>query len=139
MSDVAADVDGEVHVGPHRLRFERPDILHLRFRDAVEPEHVDRFFSLAASLSLDRPIYLLRDVRSGGSLGPKTRLRIIQSADPRRVAAIVSYGASFQVRVVSTMLLNAMRVFKRSAPQFAFFDTETEARAWIEAHRQSAS
>lgn len=123
--------------GPHRFRFEPPDVLFMYFNGPVEVGHFHEFYSTAMKLSSNGRIYIVRDTRNGGLLGAKTRSAVIKTVDPQRVIAIISYGSSFQLRVIVTMLTKAMRTFKRSAPLAVFVDTEEEARTWIAAHRSN--
>lgn len=126
-------------IGPHRLRFEPPDVLYMYFEGSVDVAHFHEFYALATTLIPQNPIYIVRDTHGGGLLNAKTRSAVINTVDPTRVAAIISYGSSFQLRVIVTMLLKAMRTFKRSAPQAIFVDSEEEARAWIAANRPIAT
>jgi len=138
MTEIAPDAAGYYHLGPHRFRFEAPDAFHIHFHGNLEPEHFEQFYAIANRLVPDRPFYLVRDEFGTGTINAKTRARIIEIVDPRRIAAIVSYGASFQRRVIVGMLIRALRTFKRHAPEAAFVETESEARAWVEAHRMRA-
>jgi hypothetical protein len=135
MSEIVPDANGDYHLGPHRFRFDVPDVLHMHFNGNVEPQHFEQFYATALRLVPDRPMYIMRDTRHGGLLNAQTRARVVKVVDPGRIVAIVSYGASFQQRVIVTMLTKALRAFKRTAPIIAFVDSETEARAWIVAHR----
>jgi hypothetical protein len=135
MVELIPDADGYYHIQRHRFRLEEPDVLHMHFSGNIELEQFDQFFDTSMRLIPDRPIYFLRDVHEGGMLDSKTRSRIIKTVDPRRIAAIVSYGGSFQLKVIVTMLIKALRIFKHSAPDVAFVDTETQARTWIDTHR----
>ena len=138
MTIAEPDLDGFYHIGRHRMRFEPPDIVQMFTSGVIEPEDFEQFFQLATQLSPDRPIFMLRDAREG-VLGPKTRARIIELAQPSRVGGVVNYGASFHTRVVVTMLLKAVRAFKNATPDVAFVETEQDARAWIEAQRKRRS
>lgn len=138
MTMTEPDLDGFYHIGPHRMRFEPPDTVQMFTNGVIEPEDFEQFFQLAMQLSPDRPIFMLRDAREG-VLGPKTRARIIELAQPSRVGGVVNYGASFHTRVVVTMLLKAVRAFKNATPDVAFVETEQDARAWIEGQRKKRS
>lgn len=109
--------------------------MFLHFEGSVDVAHFHEFYALAIKLIPANSFYMVRDTRGGGSLDAKTRSAIIHTVDPTRIAAIVSYGSSFQARVMLTMLTKAMRTFKRTAPQAIFVDSEEEARAWIAQNR----
>jgi hypothetical protein len=129
---------GEImQVGPHQVSIEPPDIVHLHLYGDVEVEHFQVFFQAMDSLaqSTTRTVYILRDATHGGVVTSATRKYIAQKADMTRVAAIVSYGASFHARTVLTMVSRAMRLINDRIPLTGFFETEAEARSWIAAHR----
>lgn len=138
MQDFKSSVDQWFQIGPHRFRFEHPDVLFMYFEGSVDVAHFHEFYALAIKLIPLHPIYIVRDTRGGGLLDAKTRSAVLKTVDPERVAAIISYGSSFQLRVIVTMLLKAMRTFKNAAPQAIFVDSEEEARAWIAANRSIA-
>lgn len=135
MLQIMPGADGDYHIGTHRFRFDAPDIWHIRLHGEVTPEQFDQFYAMAMSLVPDRPVYLIRQEVNEGLFGSKTRARIIQIVDPQRVAAIVSCGASFHRRVLVMMLIRAFRAVKQSAPEMVFVESESEARAWVDAHR----
>lgn len=139
MDEQLLESDGCYHIGAHCFRFEPPDIMHIIFDGPVNGEQFELFYEKAKELVPDGPFYILRDTRAGGFLSAETRARIIKIADPARITAIVSYGASFQIQIIVTMLLKAMRVFRRSAPLAIFVNTVEEGKTWIEEHRRRAS
>lgn len=137
MNIAAPKADGFYHIGQHRIRFEAPDIIFVQTNGTLHPEECDSFFQLVYGLFPDRPFYLLRDARNGGTHGAEARSRLVALADPTRIAGIAIYGASFSLRVFVTMLHKTVRVLKHAMPDVAFVETEPEARAWIDAqHRQ---
>jgi len=138
-SDPESTVEQWFQIGPHKFRFEPPDVLFMYFSGPVEADQFHEFYATAMKLKSEGQIYIVRDTRNGGLLDAKTRAAVIKTVDPKRVAAIISYGSSFQLRVVVTMLTKAMRTFKRSAPQAIFVNSEDEARTWIAAHRNVAT
>lgn len=139
MQATTSRVDEWFEIGSHRFRFEPPDVLFMYFNGPVHVAQFHEFYSIAIKLIPERRIYIVRDTRAGGLLDAKTRAAVIKTVDPDRVAAIISYGSSFQLRVVVTMLIKAMHAFKRSAPQAIFVDSEEEARAWIGANRDPST
>jgi len=118
---------------------ELPDILHLHLNGDVERDHFMAFYGLMNSVLSPVRMYILRDARNGGLVTPDARKYIASNLNVERVAAIVTYGASFHSRTVLTMLSKAMRILNSSVPETAFFETEAEARAWIAAHRPRSS
>lgn len=127
-------------VGPHQMRIEEPDTLHIRLYGVVEREHFEIFFrTIMDAVPPPTPLYVLRDARNGGEVTAQARRFIARQVDIARVAAIVTFGASFHGRTIITMLNKAMRLFNKNAPTVVFFDSEAEARAWIATHRNRSS
>jgi hypothetical protein len=126
-------------IGLHRFRFEPPDVLFMHFEGPVQAAEFHEFYATALKLKPEGQIFLVRDARHGGLLDSKMRTAVINTADPERLAAIITYGSSFQLRVVVTMLAKAMRVIRKSVPLVVFVDSEDDARAWIATHRKASN
>ncbi len=123
-------------VGPHQVRVELPDVLHIRLGGDVEREHFKVFFdTMEEQITPPTRAYVLRDARNGGLVKRDAREYISKKVDLSRVAAIVTYGASFHTRTVLMMVNKAMRLFTVKVPEIVFFDDEEQARAWIKNHR----
>ncbi|MDC0713742.1 STAS/SEC14 domain-containing protein [Stigmatella sp. ncwal1] len=91
---------------------------------------------LEALRNLQGPLYLLGDVRQ--STGYSLEARQAIGAETGRVlyAAVAFFGASFNMRTVSSMILRANSILGRSTgTQAVFKDTEEEARAWLAEQR----
>lgn len=124
-------------VGPHKVEFEPPDILHIHYFGEVLLEQFKIFDAMVLSVPPPTRVYLLRDARHGGLITPDVRAYIATNVDVTRVACMVTYGSSFQTRTVSTMVSKAVRHLKPDAAPAMFFETENEARAFLTAHRQA--
>lgn len=134
MSD--QDKDGFRPVGPHRYRIEPPDVVHVKLDGDVELEHIRILYASVTELPDPSRAYLLRDARRVGEIKPQARAHIARSGRAKDVLAVVNYGSSFHARVLLTMVLKAVRVFRPSAPRLLFFETEEQARAWIASDRE---
>jgi len=75
-------------------------------------------------------------VLEGGNPSSETRSYIAKNVDVSRIIALVTYGSSFQARTIATMLNKAMRRLHEETGVSVFFDTESEARVWIDEHRK---
>jgi hypothetical protein len=131
------NVPSVLHVGPHFIAYEPPDIVHIHYDGPVEVAHFKAFDAVVTSIPRPTRVYILRDGRKGGFVGPETRKYIAENVDVTRVAATVTYGSSFQTKTVSAMVNLALRRLNPMTGESVFFDTETEARAWIAAHRDA--
>jgi hypothetical protein len=120
------------------MSVELPDVLHLRLHGNVELEHFRVFYGALDEIPRPIRVYLLRDAHDGGYVTPEARAYISKHSFLERIAAVVTYGASFQVRTIMTMMSRATRVFHSKEPELAFRDDETSARVWIAKHREQS-
>lgn len=82
--------------------------------------------------------YILADLREMTTMDAESRRYLGdwgRTAETNTVTAI--FGMSFAVRVLTMLLLNAIRVMGRSHNQTRLFDSEGEARAWLAEQRRS--
>lgn len=125
-------------VGPHKVEFEPPDILHIHYFGEIVLEQFKIFDAMAISVPPPTRVYILRDARNGGLVTPEVRAYVANHVDVSRIASMVTYGSSFQTRTVSTMMAKAVQHLKPvAAAPAVFFATENEARSFIDVHRQS--
>jgi hypothetical protein len=130
------DDDGYRQIGPHRFKFEPPDIIHMALDGDVDAVHIAAVFDGVGEevFRLANP-YILRDARKGGAPTRDAREFFAKDNRIQRLAGVVSYGASFHVRVVVAMVDKALRILRPESPRIHFFATYEEARAWIEADK----
>lgn len=127
-------------VDSHQIDLEWPDVVHIHYDGEVELSHFLAFNDVMLNLPPPTRLYLLRDARRGGLISPETRKLIATRQDDSRLIAIASYGSSFQSKTVFANVSRAIRAIRTAVAPIEFFDTETEARAWIaELQKQMAS
>ncbi|MDC3958705.1 hypothetical protein [Polyangium jinanense] len=129
------DASGRRSIGPHLAWVEPPDVLHTRIDGDITREHVEELLDALATFPPAWRIYILRDARGGGAPTREAREALVKGLPLDQIAAVVSYGASFQTRTLLTMLNHAMRVLRPGKTRFIFVETEAEARAFLEADR----
>ncbi|MDI1431081.1 STAS/SEC14 domain-containing protein [Polyangium sorediatum] len=135
MGSTDDDASERRSIGPHLVWIEPPDVLHTRIDGDITREHVKELLDALGTFPRAERIYILRDARGGGMPTREAREALIKGLPLDRLAAVVSYGASFQARTLLTMLDHAMRVLRPGKTRFVFFETEAEARAFLEADR----
>jgi hypothetical protein len=125
-------------IGPHRLRFEPPDLFCMEWIGDVAPEHMLALFEVTERMAEGRrPLFGMVNVTRMGTMGGETRK--VTASDPRMklLAATAFVGASFPTRVLATMLQKAYALFRRNdALEVAFFDEEAPARGWLAEQRE---
>jgi len=135
MTDVPPEPRRVHQVGPHILKFEPPDVVHIHYNGDVELAHFLAFQELLVTIEDTSRTFLLRDARKGGFVKQEARAYIVRAAKWTKFAALVTYGSSFQSRTVYSLVTTAIHRIRNDDAPAVFFDTEEEARAWISAHR----
>jgi hypothetical protein len=83
-------------------------------------------------------VFLLMDHSNVDSISAEARKVALEATQDLRIAGGASFGASFTVRVLVSLLARAHSIFwGEDAKVIRFFRTEAEARAWIEERRRA--
>ena len=132
-----------VSFGPHRHRFEPPDIYYSCIHgDVSGPDMLTQIHALKAiSERVGQSVFWLSDVRKMSALTPEARqatAKVSKSTDVRvalRGSAI--FGAAFTTRVLVTLMVRAVRALNPDKLRpLAFVETEAEARAFLAVQRE---
>ena len=78
-----------------------------------------------------REVLVLCDTRRTGTISPSARKVMANEMRAVRFDAIAIFGASFAVRVISTLAAKSVQILTHQSYPVHFFDTEAEARAWL--------
>jgi len=79
---------------------------------------------------------ILFDTTHGGGLTKEARRELVRWNKEHNEPGVVGIvGAPFAMRTLARMLLVAIRTLTNHSQDFDFFDTETEARAWLDGRR----
>ncbi|WP_437686901.1 STAS/SEC14 domain-containing protein [Sorangium sp. So ce176] len=84
-----------------------------------------------------REVLVFCDARHTGTVPPSSRKALAEGLRHVRFAAVAIFGASFSVRVISTLAMKSVQILTRQSYPVEFFDTEAEARAWLLAQRDA--
>ncbi|WP_437809169.1 STAS/SEC14 domain-containing protein [Sorangium sp. So ce1078] len=84
-----------------------------------------------------REVLVLSDTRRVGTILPSARKVMASEMRAVRFDAIALFGASFAVRVISTLAAKSVQILTQQSYPVQFFDTEAEARAWLGAQRDA--
>lgn len=75
-------------------------------------------------------------MRKGHRPPPDARQWITEWRDRYQLTAVACFGASFTVRTFASLLVRAIHLIKKSpGGVMGFFDTEAQARAFLDAQR----
>jgi hypothetical protein len=86
-------------------------------------------------------IYTINDMTRMGALDGLARRTSVTAPIKWRIRGMAFLGAGFGTRVVLTFLNRAFEMITKGtrSTSIAFFDTEEQARAWIDALRRQTS
>ena len=127
-------------IGRHLTVFEEPDIIFMRLKGPVSAEEGSEINRLHREFGDTHDhVFFLIDLKDLESIHPEVRKESgeILKDLPLRGAAV--YQAGFKAKVLAKLIFTAMNLFRpeeEKAP-IEFFDTESEALAWIENLRRN--
>jgi hypothetical protein len=131
--------DPWLHVGKHTARFEPPDVVHLRPGGDVSIEETLALIAFLKSLPMPSKRFIgLVDMSQAGRQDPATAKHPDSDQFMRMHRAQVFYNATFYHRTLVGIFVRVAKVLK---PDFSpgpvvTFETEVEARAWIDEYRK---
>ena len=114
------------------VSFEPPDVVRMVLEgDLDAPEVVAATKEVIACAARASEPFLLADVGRLGSISHAGRRASRETSRGLSLRAIAVIGASFHVRVLSTLLIKSMRLVNRNIYEIGFFAAEDEALEWI--------
>lgn len=125
----------EVTIGCSALSFEPPDVVRCVLRGDISADEMRRMIEhiRASTEGLERLLVLV-DVTGLGAIPPDAR-KEVRGSFGIPYAALAVCGATFQTKILSTMLWSARNLLSGARLPLAFFDTEAEALRWLDAQR----
>jgi hypothetical protein len=125
----------EWKVGQHSICFEPPDVVTIVFVGDVSGPEMSAINDKPRELFDKEEYFSILNLEKLGSFSAEAKQKIRESPLTKGVAA---FGASFQTKIVISLLSKVYSMLYRggAAPVF-FAATGAEARAWIEARRQT--
>lgn len=123
-------------VGDHGVRIDG-DLIILSIKGVVTLDDMVEFMRLQVQVKRERgSVFVLYDSRQNTGLDPAARKYATDHADvDSRVSAAASFGAPFGMRVLVNMLNRALVMLHRDGTMVQLFDTEAQARQYLEAER----
>ena len=127
-----------IRIRQHTAWNEPPDIFVTHWRGEITAgDMLAMYDELEKFASLQPHVYSLTIAMDVTALGAEARK--LTATDPRTqyFVAMAVVGASFHLRVLTTMLMKATAVISRHrVTPMIFCDTEDEGRAWLAVKRQ---
>lgn len=126
-----------VNVGAHWFRWESPDVGYISYTGDVDGASMtllaekSRKFTLGSSC-----VFLIVDMAKAGKISAEARQRSAEGGKDLNLRGIAVIGASTYIRIIAGLVSRAIDLVNRNTENpTRFFDTELEARAWIETRR----
>lgn len=126
-------MDHEAQIGPHTLLFEPPRLIHFVVRGEVTAQHAVEMGAFVKARTADQRFVLaLADLSAFSGVSSEARKAAGREVGETPYAGMALVGARFEARILTKLVLGAVRIFAPGkALPAAFFDTEAEARAWL--------
>jgi hypothetical protein len=123
-------------LGKHSIQVDG-DFIFMVVRGVVTLEDMKELLALQARVRRQYgSAYVLYDSRENTGLEPAARKYGTNNATPEmRVDAAASFGAPFTVRVLVNMINRAHDALRKPGTRTMLFDTELEARRYLEQER----
>lgn len=124
-------------LGGHAVQIDK-DLIVMRVKGVVTREDMAEFMRLQAKVKREHgTVFMIYDSRENTGLDPAARKYATDHAsEESRVDAAASFGAPFAMRVVVNMLNRAFEMLRKEGTRVMLFDTEAQARQYIEAERR---
>jgi hypothetical protein len=117
------------NIGEHRLHAEGSDTLVVTFNGDVKPEHMTAVYDAVEALGGETgAVIVLQDVSNMGAFPAATRKVVGNDRRSLQVKSVISYGASFHVRVLFTMVQKGIRLVRPDNAPLHYVATEADAR-----------
>jgi hypothetical protein len=134
-----APENGWFRIGQHSLRFEEPDIVHMKIVGDLTVAEVERLFQIDDEFPhVEKGFFSLIDIAEAG----RPNLELLKSPEMlkhlEQYRAFVYYRAQFQHRTVLEIVkkvANALKLALSRVPLVAFVK-ESEAYEWINTFRR---
>lgn len=122
--------------GPHQVRIEG-DLVYFRSLGVTTVGDLDALEVIYKRIRSDHGhLFVLYDSRKGGGVDRPARKELLERTDPKsRPTAAAAFGARFSSRILISMIDRVLVAFGKNPSGVAMFDTEDEARAYIDRER----
>lgn len=126
-----------VKSGRHEVRFEEPDIVHIRIVGELLVSDLEVLYPALQRYGegLNRQLWLM-DMAEAGTMSPESRRRSAEWVPRIRIGAAAMVHAGFEQRIITKMLTHVYRLLGVMNHPTRFFDDEASARAWLASQRR---
>jgi hypothetical protein len=128
--------------GKHITYFEEPDIIYMKFGGEVSNEEGFELLRRQLEFAEGRSqVFFLIDAEHLERIAPEARKGVAESLKDIPLYGMCVFAAPLKAKVLTKLIITAVNLFRKDSGlnQVAFFDTESEARAWIDGRRHAIS
>ncbi|MET0402472.1 MAG: hypothetical protein ABW123_08715 [Cystobacter sp.] len=137
-------------IGPHAFHFEPPDVLHITYQGALDPEQAVRMVALKRELAAACPLYTVVDMRNAHPLEPEVQRYLSENALGEWFLATIYFGSRLVHRAMikgivlashathAQSLAHEQELLRRGLNTIHFTSTREEAEQLIQTLRASA-
>lgn len=125
-------------IGRHTTKFEEPDLLFMKLVGDVSNEEVREINQAHLTYGQNVPyLFYLIDLSELDNLAPQVRKEASEVVKVLPLRGTAIYGAPLKAKVLAKLMLTAANMFRggKNPNPVEFYDTEEQARAWIEKRR----
>ena len=137
MNRAPGDTPNEIYVGAHLFRWEPPDIGYLCYRGDLDGPAMIALREEGRRFTVGLPqVFTLVQMAQLGKVSMEARRQSAQGGKDVNMRGIAIVGASAPLRLISSLVSRAFDLLNGNTDNpTRFFETESEARAWIAARR----
>ena len=124
--------------GAHTYRCESAGTIFFRISGDIAESHIAIFLDAVGRIcdaNATGHVFCLVDLGGLGSMSSTARKLMARTPLKPENKGMAVFGASFLQRVMVGLVEKATTLVQRNVPPLVFFDSEAEARAWIERRR----
>lgn len=118
-----------IAIDQHRVWIEEPFTLVCQLDGDVTGDNLRQMRDQLDFIGGGRgPVIVMQNLSKATSFSAAARKGILDDKRTVRVVAVICIAASFQMRVIMTMIVKAMKLIDTPVPSMLFADNETKAR-----------
>lgn len=137
ISHAPGDNPNEVYIGEHLFRWEPPDTGYIGYRGDLDGPSMIALRDAGRQFTVGKPqVFILVQMAHLGKVTMEARRQSAQGGKDVNMRGIAVISASAPLRLISSLVSRAFDLINGNVDNpTRFFETESEARAWIAARR----
>lgn len=127
----------EIRVGAHLFRWEPPDVGYIAYCGNLDAPLMGALSEQSRRFTVGQPcVFLIVDMAQAGKISAEARQLSAKGSVGLNLRGIAVIGAAAPLRMIARLVSRAVDLLSRNTDNpTRFFETESEARAWISTRR----